>query len=243
MEDNMESLSYSSNDFNATNIAMSQIYQQKQSEILNKIPEKIEYRKDIYEIKTKVRDKPKGASKLYTIIKNDFLLKIDEIEEKSTKSIKKMTNKIFKILNEKKTKNGIKETIKTTKDSKKYVHDLIIHYNKFTWFKDSNLLSTIRFHEKLNEIFLSKAEESLNYNIDETKIEQVIKNLVERPEYIKAIIVVTFQPVLAYGAIYAATQNDYEYIIKYENLVSETAEVLFKDNLDLKMRFFKQELA
>ena len=67
--------------------------------------------------------------------------------------------------------------------------------------------------------------------------------MIEHPEYIKAIIVVTFQPILTYGAIYAATQNDYEYIIKYESVLSETAEILFKDNPNLKMRFFEQELA
>ena len=72
-----------------------------------------------------------------------------------------MTNQIIDFLNEKKTKNGIKETIKTNRESREQVHELIIYYNEFSWFKDSNLLSTIRFHEKLNEIFLSKAEESL----------------------------------------------------------------------------------
>jgi len=239
----MQPSSYSAFDFDATNMAMSQIYQEQQSEILNKIPKKIEYRKDVYEIKTRIRDKPKGASKLYKLIKKDILLRLDGIEEEFTESIKKSNDKIIKFLNEKKTKNGIKETIKTTKESREQIHELIIHYNKFSWFKDSNLLSTIRFHEKLNEIFLSKAEESLQYDIDKSKIEQVVKNMIKHPEYIKAIIAVTLQPILTYGAIYAATQNDYEYIIKYESVVSETAEILFNDNPNLKMRFLKQELA
>jgi hypothetical protein len=239
----MQHSSYSSFDFDATNMAMSQIYQQKHSEIFDKIPKKIGNRKDIYEIKTGIRDKPRGASNLYKLIKKHILLRLDEIEEDSTKSIKNLTNQIIDFLNEKKIKNGIKETIKTNKESREQVHELIIYYNEFYWFKDSNLLSTIRFHEKLNEIFLSKAEESLQYKIDKSKIEQVIKNMIEHPEYIKAIIVVTFQPILTYGAIYAATQNDYEYIIKYESVLSETAEILFKDNPNLKMRFFEQELA
>ena len=67
----MHSSSYSSLDFDATNIAMSQIYEKQQSDILDKIPKKIEYRKDVYEIKTGIRDKPKGASKLYKLIKNN----------------------------------------------------------------------------------------------------------------------------------------------------------------------------
>ena len=239
----MQPSSYSSFDFDATNVAMSQIYHEQQSEILDKIPKKIEYRKDVYEIKTKIRDKPKGASKLFNYIKKDILLRLDEIEEEFSESIKRSNDKIIKFLKEKKTKNGIRATIKTTKESREQIHELIIHYNKFSWFKDSNLLSTIRFHEKLNETFLSKAEESLYYDIDKSKIEQVVNNMIKHPGYIKAIIVVTLQPVLAYGAIYAATQNDYEYIIKYESVVSETAEILFNDNPNLKMRFLKQELA
>ncbi len=240
---NMQPSSHSSFDFDATNMAMSQIYQEQQSEILKKIPKKIEYRKDVYEIKTRIRDKPKGASKLFKIIKNDILLRLDEIEEEFTRSIKKSNDKIINYLKEKKTKNGIRETIKTTKKNREKIHELIIHYNKFSWFKDSNLLSTIRFHEKLNEIFLSKAEESLHCDIDNSKVEQVIKDMIRHPEYIKAIIVVTLQPILAYGAIYAATQNDYEYIIKYESVVSETAEKLFSDNPNLKIRFLQLELA
>ena len=37
----MQSSSYSSFDFDATNIAMSQIYEEQQSEILDKIPKKL----------------------------------------------------------------------------------------------------------------------------------------------------------------------------------------------------------
>lgn len=238
----MNSTSYSTSEFDATNLAMSEIYQEQQSDILSKIPKKIGHRKDVYEIKNILRNKPKGASKLYKIIKQDFLMNLDEIEKGSTKSIKKLKNQIIKILKEKKTKNGIKKTIKTTKETREKIKELIVHYNKLSWFKDSNLLSTIRFHEKLNEMFLSNAEESLSEDIDNFKIEKALESMLEKPEYIKAIIVVTFQPILTYGAIYAATQNDYEYIIKYESIISETAQILFNNNPSLKIRFFEQEL-
>jgi len=226
-------------DFDATNMAMTRYYNDEQTKILNRIPKQIGYRKDVYQVKTTSREKPKGATKIYSMIKKNFLFKLDQIEQESTKNIKRFNKKIIEYLLEKESRNDIKTTITTTRKSREKVHEIVILYDKFTWFKDSNLLSTIRFHEKLNEIFMARAEESLKYDIDKSKIEDIVNELVKHPDYIKAVIIVTFQPVLSYGAIFASIRNDYEYIIKYESLVSEAAEVLFNSNPTLKMQFFQ----
>jgi len=238
----MDPFSHTEIDFDATNYSMSKIYYERQAKILDKIPKKISSNKDVYKVKTPSRDKLKSATKVYDTIKKKFLFKLDEIGTESIETKKELYNKIIDNLTQKETKLDIKQSIDITKESRKQVHEIIINYNDFTWFRDSNLLSTIRFHEKLNEIFLSKAEESLDYNIEKTKIELVVKDLLEHPDYIKALIVITFQPILAYGAIFAAIHNDYEYIIKYESVISEAAEILFYYDPNLKMRFFKQEL-
>jgi len=239
----MVSINYSDSEFDATNMAIAQIYHDEQSNIINRIPKKIGYHKDIYNVKARERNKPKGAARLYSIIKKDVLFKIDQISKSSTGDTKELSKKIIDYLSKKSSKSEIKDTIKNARKSKDTVHELIILYDELTWFSDSNLLSTIRFHEKLNEIFLSKAEESLNYVIDKSKIEDVLKDLIKHPEYIKALITITLQPALSYGAIYASTQNDYEYIIKYESIVSEAAEILFQYDPALKMRFFQHVLA
>lgn len=241
LEENMPSVNITH--YQITDAAMSKVIDSKQSPILEKIPNKIGDYQDIYRVKTKSRNKPKSAAILYKKIKEDFLFKLDEMLEFSSKDIQKIKNILSEYLSDKTKKKDIKASIKTVKKSKESVDRLVIQYDKFSWFKDPNLLSTIRFHQKLNEISLSRAEKSLEYHFDKSKIDQYLEEALSHPEYIKAIIVVTFQPILTYGAIYASTKFDYDYIIKYESIVSEAAEKLFNANPALKTQFFSKLLA
>jgi len=222
----------------ATQFAVSQIYNERQKIYLDYMPQTIENRADIYNVKHGTRNKLKGASKLYSTIKNNFLLQLDTYVEEFLKDTDALNEKIIEYIQEN-SKKMIKKTINNVKQSKKNVHDLVILYDEFTWFKDPNLLSVIRIHEKLNEIFLSQAKQRINKKIEETRIKDSVKQISAHPMYIKAICVITFQPILTYGAIYASVKQDYEYIIAYERLVSEAAEELFKNAPNLKSQFFQ----
>jgi hypothetical protein len=223
----------------ATQFAVSQIYNERQKIYLDYMPQTIEYRADIYNVKYSTRNKLKGASKLYSTIKNKFLLQLDTYVEEFLKDTDALNEKIIEYIHNENSKKMIKKTINNVKQGKENVHDLVILYDEFTWFKDPHLLSAIRIHEKLNEIFLSQAEQGINKKIEETRIKDSIKQISAHPKYIKAICVITFQPILTYGAIYASVKQDYEYIIAYERLVSEAAEEIFKNAPNLKSQFFQ----
>jgi hypothetical protein len=228
-----------SSTINVTQLALSRIYNERQEIYLRCMPKTIGDRTDIYNVKTTTRDKPKGASKLYSAIKDKFLLQLDTYVEEFLKDTDTLNKKIVEYIHGDNSKKIVKKTLKNVKQSKENVHDFVILYDEFTWFKDPNLLSTIRIHEKLNEVFLSQTEKGLNKKIEETKIKDSVKQIATHPKYIKAIMVITFQPILTYGALYASLMHDYEYIIEYERLVSEAAEEIFKNSPNIKSQFFQ----
>lgn len=234
----MASISLSSLDFADT--AISNIYYKQQAPIYHVMPRTIASQKDVLNLHTSIRNKRKEASQLYEGIKKKFLFNLDSMAESALQDIDKLNGRIIKIYSDDQTKKELKKKLTAIRNVNKDVSSFAIAYDKLTWFTDPTLISTIRFHEKLNNVFLGKAEESLEYEIDQAKIQEIVKNVKLSKEYIKSIMVITFFPILAYGAIYASINYEFSYIIHYQKAVSEAAEEIFHLNPSMKHQFFSR---
>jgi len=222
------------------------IYTEKQSKWLNYLPSHISKANDIHKITFSERDKIKESAKLYKSIKNTILFGLDDILADASKDFDKYFDKSIKLLTDKKVNKFIQDTIKDLKHVSGNVRKFVIEYDKLSWFRDPNLIATICFHEKLNDAFLSKAFDSLESNqytyLDLEQLKNEVGKIISDASYIKSIIVILFQPLLTYGAIYASLNHDYEYIFKYNKVVSEAAECLFYLNPSMKHIFFEQKI-
>lgn len=227
----------------AADIAISQMYYEQQIPYLKYVPKEISRPADLHELKTSPREKPKEATRLYRTIRNKFLFNLDKMLTEAVENMEEFSDEIIKILSDKESKKGLQDVITKVRSTKDNLNRILIQYDKLTWFKDPNLISTIKFHEKLFDIFMGKVEESLDCKIDLKKIKKVVKAGTIDKEYIKSIMVIVFQPLLAYGAIYASIQNDFAYIIKYHEIVSESAEVILNKNPSMKHLFIEQRLS
>ncbi len=225
-----------------TGSALSQIYYNEQSEYTSIIPKEIKSQRDIQKIRIEKHDKIKAADQLYNKIKKEFLNNLDENIENIITNFESYQHKIIEYLSGDTSKTEIKKTIKQFQKTSRKIKPILLYYNKFKWFKDPNLLSTIRFHERLNELFLERSGISLEMTYPKGKLQKGVEQLKTNPEYLKAVVVVTLFTVYAYGALYAATRDDYEYILKYESLISEIAHTLFSNDIQLQHEFFDRIL-
>lgn len=237
----MQTLDYAT--INFADAAISKVvYSEKQSKLLNYLPNQISTPNDVLKIKISSRQKIKESSKLYRMIKNDILFRLDQIMNNASLDFEKNFKKTMDALTDKNKRKFIQDTINEVRLSSEKITKFVIQYNDLSWFKDPNLISTIRFHEKLNKTFLSKAVESLDYDINSPEVTKEIKKFILNKDYVKAIIVILFQPLLSYGALYASLNHDYEYIFKYNKIVSEAAESVFYLNPSMKHIFFEQKI-
>jgi hypothetical protein len=235
----MSNIHYSSLDFADT--VISNIYYKEQAPILNTMPRSIANRQDVLKLNISSRTKIREAAQLYEYIKREILLNLDEMANLTSEKTNKINKKIVELFSNKYTKNEFKNKLKELKTVNDEVSRFVIMYDQLSWFRDPNLLSTIRFHEKLNNVFLSKAEESLEYDISREKIENLVNNITINEKYLKSIIVITLFPILAYGAIYASLNYDFAYILNYQKAVSKAAEDIFFLNPSMKEIFFESE--
>ena len=221
-------------------VTISQVYYDKQYPVLDYLPNKIATKRDIFNVRAETRDRIKQAGSFYKKIKNRFLLKLDDMAKEAALNLRK---DIINFFSDESYTREVEQKIKELKTTKENVKQIVILYDELSWFKDPNLISTIRFHEKLHEIFMTKAEASLNVKLNSDQIKSMVDKFSVDEKYIKAVIVVTFYPLLAYGAIYASIQNDYNYIQKYLTAVSEAAEEIFNKSSSTRDLFFQQTLA
>lgn len=236
----MPSIQYSSIDF--ADIALTEVYNDKQELWLQYLPNEIKRRKDVRNINSIDRDKIKKASQLYKVIKDEFLFNLENISSSADKDFKKYFQQSAKLTTDKKTKELMKKVIEEFHSTRKDVNKEVIAYDNLKWFRDPTLLSTIHFHEKLNNVFLNKANDSLKLSLDEEELKKTLDNIVIDKEYIKAIVVIIFQPLLTWAAIYAALTSDYSYILRYNEVVSESAETIFYRNPSMKYLFFENKI-
>ncbi len=237
----MNSVGVSSYDIADT--AISQILHKKKFPYIHYLPNRIGTPNDVHKINIYGREKIKKSDELYHSIKHELLLKLDKMSSSAIQDFDDFYNKLLTSLKRGRTKKTLKKAIKAVKETKEETKPILIHYNKLAWFKDPNLIATIRFHEKLFDVFIQKAEESLDLDFSNKEIINNIRKVKIEKNYLKAIMVIMFEPLLSYGAIYAFLKNDFDYIFCYQNTVSESAEEILNKNPTMKYLFLEQTVS
>jgi hypothetical protein len=103
-----------------------------------------------------------------------------------------------------------------------------------SWINDDYLLSTFLFHLKLSKNFIFSADvPAMQDAIKTGKVELALDKISDRQveiEIVKAIIVLTLDSLLIWAAFKAKMRNDYAFILRYEEQVSNSARVLARAN-------------
>ena len=115
----------------------------------------------------------------------------------------------------------------------KGIHKILISVKDLLkWVNDDYLLSTILFHMKLaeNTVFSLSIDEIKQGLGDTKKIEAGIKKTVEatklNKEPLRAMFILSLEPLLIWSALYARIKGDYQYILQYEKEVLRTARAM-----------------
>jgi hypothetical protein len=99
-----------------------------------------------------------------------------------------------------------------------------------SWVNDDYLLSTFLFHLKLSENFVFAVNVPKMKGAVKGDLSPVVESIShlqdEEKDYIKAIIVLTLDTLLIWGALEAKIRRDNDYILSYEENVSNAARTL-----------------
>lgn len=185
------------------------------------MPSRIEEPLDLLKIKR--REPVRHAGAVYRFFRN-MLFEPATIKE-MVEAIRRYSDRIDieKIL----------ESIDILREHHKKVFLLQLNIERaYKTFGDELLLSTILLHADVTEAILSKIDEKVvKYAAENAK--RLIEKLCEDEGLLKTVLMILFEPFLAYSALVALRKKDYRYILRYEREVLETARIIFSFRPDI----------
>lgn len=198
------------------------ITRRKFGHLVNILPNKVENQSDLRNIDTAMSRAGRSPQDLYEDTKK-LLMSIDEQIERATNV---EMNSIKFSLESEELISKYKE-IKNSHRSVRYkLEDLL------DWVEDDSLLSTVLFHSKIaDETVYSLSEDELEESLsDEETIEIELEEGQEFTKQdkaiVKAMMLLSLEPLLVWAALYAYVRDDYRFILRYETEVESSARVI-----------------
>jgi hypothetical protein len=117
--------------------------------------------------------------------------------------------------------------------------------NLFSWINDDYLLSTFMFHLNLSENFV------FGYDVSEIKeliqtdkldaVVEAVSNYQEEKEILKATLILSLDVLLIWAALRAKVTKDYNFILIYEEAVSNAARTLARAHPEIARKVIMSE--